>query len=153
MRALCRISVLASFMLLFSVQRLTFFCFRKIQPGTLCMDSSTIDPDVSRAIAGEAKSKNTIYLDSPVSGGKIFPISNIYFITFLLLQVWQLLKAPYWRLWSAATKAVTRKQCQYWNVWARILFIAAHRGTAKRRKFATTCCWRFAWSEHRKRSI
>jgi len=43
--------------------------FQKIQPGTLCMDSSTIDPDVSRAIAGETNLKSAVYLDSPVSGG------------------------------------------------------------------------------------
>jgi len=43
--------------------------FQKIQPGTLCMDSSTIDPDASRAVATQATSKNAIYLDAPVSGG------------------------------------------------------------------------------------
>jgi len=43
--------------------------FQKTQSGTLFVDSSTIDPGVSKAIAEEAKLKKAISLDSPVSGG------------------------------------------------------------------------------------
>jgi len=43
--------------------------FEKIQPGTLCMDSSTIDPGASKAVSTAATSKKATYLDAPVSGG------------------------------------------------------------------------------------
>jgi len=43
--------------------------FKKVRPGSLCIDSSTIDPGVSKEIFQTAKSKQTAYLDAPVSGG------------------------------------------------------------------------------------
>jgi len=39
------------------------------KPGTLLLDSSTIDPSTSKDIATEAKKKNVVYMDAPVSGG------------------------------------------------------------------------------------
>jgi len=40
-----------------------------VTPGTLLIDSSTIDPDVSKEMSVLAKIKSAIYLDAPVSGG------------------------------------------------------------------------------------
>jgi len=41
-----------------------------VQKNTLLIDSSTIDPAVSREIAALATNQNSDYLDAPVSGGK-----------------------------------------------------------------------------------
>ena len=38
-------------------------------PGTLIIDSSTIDPDVTRSLAKEAKARQCSLIDAPVSGG------------------------------------------------------------------------------------
>jgi 3-hydroxyisobutyrate dehydrogenase len=38
-------------------------------PGTMLIDSSTIDVDTARAVAAEAKAKGLAMLDAPVSGG------------------------------------------------------------------------------------
>jgi len=43
--------------------------FQKIQPGTVCLDSSTIDPSVSVQVSKLAIMKKALYLDTPVSGG------------------------------------------------------------------------------------
>lgn len=43
--------------------------FQSIKPGTLLIDSSTIDPSTSRDIAEQAKKRSAVYLDAPVSGG------------------------------------------------------------------------------------
>jgi len=40
-----------------------------VQPGTLLIDSSTIDPDTSKEISVHVKARNATYLDAPVSGG------------------------------------------------------------------------------------
>jgi len=45
--------------------------FKTIKPGTLCMDSSTIDPGTSKEVAALAEAKRSIFLDTPVSGGVI----------------------------------------------------------------------------------
>lgn len=42
---------------------------KSVQEGTLLIDSSTIDPTVSKNMAALAKDKGAIYLDAPVSGG------------------------------------------------------------------------------------
>jgi 3-hydroxyisobutyrate dehydrogenase len=39
------------------------------RPGTLCVDMSTIDPAVSRRIAGAATERGVRFMDAPVSGG------------------------------------------------------------------------------------
>lgn len=41
-----------------------------IRPGSLMIDSSTIDPSVSQEMSQLAKQKNSEYLDAPVSGGE-----------------------------------------------------------------------------------
>lgn len=43
--------------------------FQTIQPGTLILDSSTIDPTVSKEMAGLAGKKGAVFMDAPVSGG------------------------------------------------------------------------------------
>lgn len=40
-----------------------------VRPGTLLIDSSTIDPGTAKYVAEEANSKDTIMVDAPVSGG------------------------------------------------------------------------------------
>ncbi|XP_037078041.1 3-hydroxyisobutyrate dehydrogenase, mitochondrial-like isoform X2 [Pollicipes pollicipes] len=40
-----------------------------VQPGTLMIDSSTIDPAVSQEMALAADAKSAVYMDAPVSGG------------------------------------------------------------------------------------
>ncbi|CAI5452674.1 unnamed protein product [Caenorhabditis angaria] len=42
---------------------------KTIQPGTLCMDSSTIDQIVSLEVAQLAQKKKAEYIDAPISGG------------------------------------------------------------------------------------
>lgn len=43
--------------------------FESVQPGTLIVDSSTIDPSVSKEMAGSALKKGAVFMDAPVSGG------------------------------------------------------------------------------------
>jgi len=40
-----------------------------IKKGTLCLDSSTIAPDVSKSVAAKAAEKGAVFFDAPVSGG------------------------------------------------------------------------------------
>ncbi|RCN53081.1 hypothetical protein ANCCAN_00630 [Ancylostoma caninum] len=40
-----------------------------MQPGTLCIDSSTIDQTASIEVAGWCQQKQSKYVDAPVSGG------------------------------------------------------------------------------------
>jgi 3-hydroxyisobutyrate dehydrogenase len=40
-----------------------------VKPGTLVVDSSTIDPEVSKEMAVACKEKSAHFLDAPVSGG------------------------------------------------------------------------------------
>lgn len=42
---------------------------RGVQPGTIMLDSSTIDPSVSKELAVLATNADTTYMDAPVSGG------------------------------------------------------------------------------------
>ncbi|TKR68589.1 hypothetical protein L596_024553 [Steinernema carpocapsae] len=42
-----------------------------MQPGTLCMDSSTIDRSASIEVAGAVALKKSAYVDAPVSGGVV----------------------------------------------------------------------------------
>jgi 3-hydroxyisobutyrate dehydrogenase len=41
----------------------------KVQPGTLFIDSSTVDPQTPKDMATEAKSRKARFVDAPVSGG------------------------------------------------------------------------------------
>mmetsp|Transcript_22582 Transcript_22582/g.58974 ORF Transcript_22582/g.58974 Transcript_22582/m.58974 type:complete len:334 (+) Transcript_22582:44-1045(+) len=43
--------------------------FSKMAPGTLCIDSSTVDPAVSIEMAAAAKEAGGSFMDAPVSGG------------------------------------------------------------------------------------
>lgn len=43
--------------------------FSTMMPGTLCIDSSTIDPAVSIEMAAAAKDAGGSFMDAPVSGG------------------------------------------------------------------------------------
>lgn len=43
--------------------------FKTVQPGTLLIDSSTIDPNVSKEVAALAVKKGAVFMDAPVSGG------------------------------------------------------------------------------------
>ncbi len=42
-----------------------------VQPGTLLIDSSTIDPHTAREVAATAARRNIVMLDAPVSGGTV----------------------------------------------------------------------------------
>jgi 3-hydroxyisobutyrate dehydrogenase len=41
-----------------------------LRPGTLCVDMSTIAPEVTRRVAAEVEKRGGSFLDAPVSGGK-----------------------------------------------------------------------------------
>lgn len=44
--------------------------FRKVKKGSLLIDSSTIDPAVSKELAKAAEKTGAVFMDAPVSGGK-----------------------------------------------------------------------------------
>ena len=44
--------------------------FRSVKKGAILIDSSTIDPDLSKNVAKSAGDKGAKFLDAPVSGGK-----------------------------------------------------------------------------------
>lgn len=48
-----------------------FLHIRSVKKGTLLIDSSTVDPDVSKAVAATAEAQGVMFLDAPVSGGEI----------------------------------------------------------------------------------
>jgi len=50
--------------------------FSAIQPGTIIIDTSSIDPGVARRLAAEAEARGAKMLDAPVSGGEIGAISG-----------------------------------------------------------------------------
>lgn len=43
---------------------------RKVKKGSLLIDSSTIDPAVSKEMAVAAEKLGAVFMDAPVSGGK-----------------------------------------------------------------------------------
>jgi 3-hydroxyisobutyrate dehydrogenase len=45
---------------------------RSVKKGTVLIDSSTVDPDVSKTVAATAEAQGTLFLDAPVSGGEVF---------------------------------------------------------------------------------
>jgi len=59
-----------------SDQGQTASVFSAIQPGTIIIDTSSIDPAVARRLAGEAEALGAKMLDAPVSGGEIGAISG-----------------------------------------------------------------------------
>jgi 3-hydroxyisobutyrate dehydrogenase len=42
-----------------------------VKKGTLLIDSSTVDPDVSKRVAAAAEAQGTVFIDSPLSGGEV----------------------------------------------------------------------------------
>lgn len=51
---------------------LLFFLNRKVKKGSLLIDSSTIDPAVSKDMAAAAEKTGAVFMDAPVSGGTSF---------------------------------------------------------------------------------
>lgn len=50
-----------------------YFLFnRKVKKGSLLIDSSTIDPAVSKEMAAAAEKTGAVFMDAPVSGGKYY---------------------------------------------------------------------------------
>lgn len=49
--------------------------FRKVKKGTLLIDSSTIDPAVSKEMSIAAEKMGAVYMDAPVSGGMNNPLT------------------------------------------------------------------------------
>lgn len=49
---------------------------RKVKKGSLLIDSSTIDPAVSKEMAVAAEKMGAVFMDAPVSGGR----SSLYFL-------------------------------------------------------------------------
>ena len=54
----------------------------KVKPGTLLIDSSTIDPSTSREVAKLAEAKGAVFLDAPVSGA--VPAARAATLTFMV---------------------------------------------------------------------
>ena len=50
--------------------------FSAVKAGSVLMDCSTIDPTVSQAMAGIAQEKGAMFVDAPVSGGKVKVIES-----------------------------------------------------------------------------
>ncbi|MEQ2286121.1 hypothetical protein AMECASPLE_038840 [Ameca splendens] len=44
---------------------------KKVKKGSLLIDSSTIDPAVSKEMAGAAENLGAVFMDAPVSGGTL----------------------------------------------------------------------------------
>jgi hypothetical protein len=44
---------------------------RSGKKGSLLIDSSTVDPHVSRTVAAIAEAQGNVFLDAPVSGGEV----------------------------------------------------------------------------------
>lgn len=48
------------------------FFHRKVKKGSLLIDSSTIDPAVSKEMAAAAEKMGAVFMDAPVSGGTFY---------------------------------------------------------------------------------
>lgn len=59
--------------------------YRGLKAGSLCLDSSTIEPNVSKRMAKLLKEKKAEYLDAPVSGGEFFICCSFSNYTLLFL--------------------------------------------------------------------
>lgn len=51
---------------------------RKVKKGSLLIDSSTIDPAVSKDMAVAAEKLGAVFMDAPVSGGEITKTPTSY---------------------------------------------------------------------------
>ena len=53
------------------------FSFSNVKPGSLLIDTSTIEPAVAQEMAELTQSKGATFLDAPVSGGMLCFSSNV----------------------------------------------------------------------------
>lgn len=60
-----------------------FFFFRKVKKGSLLIDSSTIDPAVSKEMAAASEKMGAVFMDAPVSGGKYYVLAEIASLNIL----------------------------------------------------------------------
>lgn len=60
--------------------------FRKVKKGSLLIDSSTIDPAVSKELAKAVEKMGAVFMDAPVSGGKSSLTAYLILDTSLCLQ-------------------------------------------------------------------
>lgn len=51
---------------------LLVFSFSNVKPGSLLIDTSTIEPAVAQEMGELTQSKGATFLDAPVSGGRLF---------------------------------------------------------------------------------
>lgn len=57
--------------------KLCIFLFnRKVKKGSLLIDSSTIDPAVSKEMATAAEKMGAVFMDAPVSGGNYYILAE-----------------------------------------------------------------------------
>lgn len=64
------------------------FCLallRKVKKGTLLIDSSTIDPAVSKEMAVAADKMGAVFMDAPVSGGNVSQRKSV--APYLILMI------------------------------------------------------------------
>lgn len=61
---------------------LFFSLCRKVKKGSLLIDSSTIDPTVSKEMAAAAEKMGAVLMDAPVSGGTF--LNNIFFFVTIV---------------------------------------------------------------------
>ncbi|XP_073488847.1 3-hydroxyisobutyrate dehydrogenase, mitochondrial-like [Aquarana catesbeiana] len=62
---------------------------KKVKKGSLLIDSSTIDPAVSKELAKAVEKMGAVFMDAPVSGGKSAPYvlyNEVYFVLHLWSQ-------------------------------------------------------------------
>lgn len=59
--------------------------FSTLQPGSLLIDSSTIEADVSKEMAMLAQERGSQYIDAPVSGGG--PIIELVVMEYVCLPL------------------------------------------------------------------
>lgn len=62
--------IFKSIKLYFLKNYIFIYLLRKVKKGSLLIDSSTIDPAISKELAKEAEKMGAVFMDAPVSGGK-----------------------------------------------------------------------------------
>lgn len=69
--------------------------YRKVKKGSLLIDSSTIDPSVSKEMAAAAEKMGAVFMDAPVSGGTFYLV--IYFLNSYIMITFHFFKPlPSW---------------------------------------------------------
>lgn len=69
--------------------------FRKVKKGSLLIDSSTIDPSVSKELAKAVEKMGAVFMDAPVSGGKS-SLTVYLFGCLVLLTILDATLCPCW---------------------------------------------------------